>query len=625
MSKFFIYCRKSTEAEDRQVLSIESQTNEIKRLAEQRGLSIVEILTEARSAKAPGRSVFNKMMQRIYRGEAKGIICWKLDRLARNPIDGGAIIWAIKQHGLEIVTPTQSFSQSDDNTILMYIEFGMAQKYIDDLSRNVKRGLRTKVEKGWYPGIAPLGYLNNKSKDKGEKNLVTDPERFPLIRRMWDLMLTGLYAPTRILTIANNDWGFRTRQMRKQGGKFLHRSMIYRIFNDPFYYGWFEYPKGSGQWYKGKHEPMVTEEEFNRVQVLLGRRGNPRAIKHSFPFTGVIRCGECGSMVTAEEKHQLVCSACRLKFAYRQKERCPRCETPIEKMTSPRFLHYTYYHCTKSKNPDCSQGSVEAHKLDKQIAEYLSGIQLSERFKDWAISYLHEMYDHEMKARNGTIEAQQRAYQDCVKRLDNLVKLKTSPQNTDGSLLSDEEYGKQRFQLIKEKTQLKELLQDSGDRVEKWVETAEKIFQFASVARERFAKGDLNTKKEILLAIGSNLTLKDKKLFIEAKKPFLVLEKSLPDLPQDNAAFEPKIFRVNKRKRELVGSLSLTGCWRRDDVRTSKSKLVQSFDFGKLRIARGLVREVHRWVIGNQQESGELRIVLDRFFELLEDYQSQAA
>jgi DNA invertase Pin-like site-specific DNA recombinase len=105
------------------------------------------------------------MMQRIYRGEAQGVICWKLDRLARNPIDGGAVIWALKQHGIEIITPTQTFRQSDDNTILMYIEFGMAQKYIDDLSRNVKRGLRTKAEKGWYPTSPPLGYLNHHSNE----------------------------------------------------------------------------------------------------------------------------------------------------------------------------------------------------------------------------------------------------------------------------------------------------------------------------------------------------------------------------------------------------------------------------------------------------------------------------
>jgi site-specific DNA recombinase len=129
MSIFFMYCRKSSEAEDRQILSIESQVNELKRYATRRGFKIAAALTEAKSAKAPGaRPVFNSLMQRLYRGEADGILCWKLDRLARNPVDGGSIIWAMKQHGVTVVTPFQMYGQSEDNVVWMYLEFGMAQK-----------------------------------------------------------------------------------------------------------------------------------------------------------------------------------------------------------------------------------------------------------------------------------------------------------------------------------------------------------------------------------------------------------------------------------------------------------------------------------------------------------------
>src|SRR5207249_10395312 len=260
MNGYFIYCRKSTEAEDRQVLSIESQVRELQELAKKLGMPVAEVLTESKSAKEPGRPVFNGMMQRLYRGEAQGVICWKLDRLARNPVDGGSVIWAIKQNGIRVITPTQTYGQGDDNVILMYIEFGMAQKYIDDLSKNVKRGLKTKVEKGWYPGIAPLGYLNDATGNKGEKTLLKDPDRFALVRRMWEMMLTGLYTPPRILEIAAAEWGLRARPDRKADAGFFARSGIYRIFTNPFYYGWFEYPKGSGRRYKGNHEPMVTEE-----------------------------------------------------------------------------------------------------------------------------------------------------------------------------------------------------------------------------------------------------------------------------------------------------------------------------------------------------------------------------
>src|SRR5207245_4146444 len=172
--------------EDRQVLSIDSQIDEVKRLAERLGLHIVAVLTEARSAKAPGRPVLNDMMRRIAAGEASGILCWKLDRLARNPVDGGALIWAVKQQGIRIVTPTQSYSREDDNIILMYIEFGMAHKYIDDLSRVVKRGLQAKAKLGWFPSSAPLGYLNRVNTQTGHKEIIKDPERFPLMRKMWE-------------------------------------------------------------------------------------------------------------------------------------------------------------------------------------------------------------------------------------------------------------------------------------------------------------------------------------------------------------------------------------------------------------------------------------------------------
>lgn len=536
---FVIYCRKSSEAEDRQVLSIESQSNELKQLAEKLNLRIVDVLTESKSAKEPGRPVFNAMMQRIYRGEVQGILVWKLDRLARNPVDGGSIIWAIKQHGIKIITPTQAFSQEEDNTILMYIEFGMAQKYIDDLSRNVKRGLKTKLEKGWLPSGAPLGYLNNPLKRKGEKDIIKDPERFPLVRKIWDLMLKGTYTPPQILEIAAKEWGLKTKPAQRQGGRPISRSGIYVILTNPFYYGWFEFPKGSGQWYKGSHEPMITEEEFDRVQCLLGRKGKPRPKKRVFPFTGIIRCGECGAMVTAEEKYQMICTICRCKFAYRNKERCPRCETPIDQISNPTMLNYTYYHCTKMKDPDCSQKGIEIKELERQIDVYLSKIQLSEHFKDWSLKRLRKFHDREIQGRDTILHAQQENYQDCLKRLGNLISLKTSPLNVNGDLLSESEYLTQRMALLKEKSRLEELFHDTGHRVNQWLELSEKTFEFSCYAREWFAKGDSQAKRGILTAIYSNLKLKDKELNIEAKNPFLIIEKSMKGAVGENRVFEP--------------------------------------------------------------------------------------
>src|SRR5439155_21511110 len=163
------------------------------------------------------------------------------------------------------------------------------------LIENVKRGNRTKLENGWLPNKAPIDYLN----DRSTKTIVKDPQRFSIVRQMWDLMLSGAYTPPAILEIATNKWGLRTRDSRRTGGKPLSRSNLYDLFGNPFYAGVILW---TGKTYSGKHEPMVTLDEFQRVQEILGRPCQPRPHDKIFAYTGMIRCGECGLSVTAEEK-----------------------------------------------------------------------------------------------------------------------------------------------------------------------------------------------------------------------------------------------------------------------------------------------------------------------------------
>lgn len=563
MPRYFIYCRKSSEAEDRQVLSIESQINELKRLAERLNLLVVEVLSESKSAKAPGRPVFNEILKKISQGKADGIICWKLDRLARNPIDGGQIIWMLQKG---IIKHIQTFDRGyypEDNVLVMNVEFGMANQYILDLSKNVKRGLRAKLDKGWLPTTAPLGYLNKRSKEKGTGVIIKDPERFDLVKRMWELMLTGTYNPPKILNIANNEWGFRN-----PSGKTLPRSTLYGIFTNPFYSGWFEYPKGSGNWYQGSHEPMITQEEYDRVQILLGRNGRPRSKKYDFAFRGIIRCGECGGIVTAEEKNQIICSKCKYKFSSNNRIECPKCKTAIEEMINPTILKYVYYHCTKRKNPQCTQGYIEINKLEEQIDEYLSKIHISERFRNWAIKYLKEENEKEVASRESIMSSQRKAYDGCLKKLNNLFQLKISPLNSDGNLLSDEEYARQKAELIKEKTRLEEILNDTNGRINKWLDIAEQTFDFACHARYWFAHGSPEEEGRILQAIGSNLTLKDKKLFIQLKKPFISIQKMVMKVPEVRPPFEPKNCGLNKGRIEDLYSKNLILRGELDEVRT---------------------------------------------------------
>jgi DNA invertase Pin-like site-specific DNA recombinase len=180
---YFLYARKSTDVEDKQVLSIEAQLSELRALAKREGLEIAEEYIEKKSAKRPGRPIFNRMMERIQRGEAQGIVCWKLDRLARNPVDDGIMSWLLQEKVMErIATPERSY-YSADNVLTMSVEFGMANQYVRDLAYNTKRGLRAKARRGEYPGPAPIGYQNNVR----TKRIDIDRKRAPIIKAAFEL------------------------------------------------------------------------------------------------------------------------------------------------------------------------------------------------------------------------------------------------------------------------------------------------------------------------------------------------------------------------------------------------------------------------------------------------------
>ena len=188
-----MYVRRSQESDERQVASIPAQKNELQRVAERQDLQVVgDPLEESMSAKRPGRPIFNEMVRRIEQGQANAVLCWHVDRLARNPVDGGQLVWLLGEGIIKrVVTPQATYTPSSDDKLIMLFNVGMATKYVDDLSLNVKRGNREALEGGRWPNRAPLGYL----RDPRTKQLVPDPKRFELVREMWRLRLMGVSVP----------------------------------------------------------------------------------------------------------------------------------------------------------------------------------------------------------------------------------------------------------------------------------------------------------------------------------------------------------------------------------------------------------------------------------------------
>ncbi len=519
--KYFLYARKSSESEDRQVQSIEDQTDRLKELAKTLNLSIKEVLTEAKSAKNPnGRKVFQSMLERIEKGDAQGILCWQINRLSRNPIDSGKLSWMLQQGVLKSIQTIDRQYVPDDNVLLFNVESGMANQFIIDLRKNSRRGMEGKADRGWLPSRAPLGYYN----EKLEHTIEVDTERFGLIRKMWDLMLTGNYVPSRICQIANKEWGFRTPKTKREGGGELSLSVMYKMFTNLFYTGMFEW---NGKVYKGNHKAMISMEEFDRVQIILGREGKPRAHTHEFAYTGLIKCEECGSMYTATEKKKIILKTGELKT-------------------------YVYYHCTrKKKGVVCSQRSpITLKELENQIENELGRFTILPEFQKWALDILNRNNDKEIQERTLIHETQNKSILETQKELDGLTKMRYR------DLIDDETYIKERDELKAKIERLRANLSEIEGRTDKWLELTEKTFDFACNARKSFISGDLQTKREIFSALGQNYSIKDQKLKIEANDWFIPIEKAYPALEVEYNRLELdqnlSVEARNKARAQLI-------------------------------------------------------------------------
>ena len=346
-TKYVLYARKSTESEERQVLSIDSQIKEMLQLAEREGLEIVAMKRESHSAKETGcRPVFNEIVQELYDEKYNGILTWAPDRISRNAGDLGKIVDLMDAGKLnEIRTFGQTFSNNPNEKFLLMILGSQAKLENDNRGINVKRGLRTRVEMGLWPGIAPVGYLNQKHMDK-KCQVITDLERAPIVKQMFEKMAYEKWSGRKIYHWLKFELNFKS-----VGNHNLALSNVYRTLQNTFYYGVFEYPKGSGNWYQGKHEPIINKELFDKVQEQLKRDNIVRQSKE-FAFTKLMTCGLCGSGISAEEK-------------YKQ----------LKDGTSAKYI---YYGCGRSKDRHCKNPYIREEDLTDQLIKLMKKVEFNQ-------------------------------------------------------------------------------------------------------------------------------------------------------------------------------------------------------------------------------------------------------
>ena len=346
--KYVLYARKSTESDEKQALSIDSQVKEMLQIAERDGLDVVEIRREAHSAKDSGqRPVFKEILEDLRRDRFNGILTWAPDRLSRNAGDLGSVVDLMdEKHLVEIRTYGQQFRNSPNEKFLLMILCSQAKLENDNKSINVKRGLRTRVEMGLWPAPAPTGYLKEKRMDRKCETLI-DPERAPVVKKIFEKVAYEKWTGRKVYNWLKFDLNFRSAY----GKKHLSLGNIYKLLDNPFYHGIFEYPKKSGNWYTGKHEPLITKELFDMVQEQI-KSQVLKVTGKEFAFTKMMTCGLCGSGITATEK--------------------------FKNQQNGNVHRYVYYGCTKSKGDNCKCGYLEEKELLKQFEKLLGNIKIDE-------------------------------------------------------------------------------------------------------------------------------------------------------------------------------------------------------------------------------------------------------
>ena len=287
--KYILYCRKSTDTEDRQVLSLDSQEKELLAIAEKLNIKVLKVFKESRTAKEAGRPVFNEVIAMINSGKADAILCWKLDRLARNFIDGGLVMDMLQKGIIKEIRTYEAVHLPNETSFILAMQFGMANQYSRDLSVNVKRGNREKLSRGEWPNHAPFGYLN----DRQTKTITIDPVRSVYVIKAFELYATGRYGFKEISDILYSE-GLRTRS-----GKKVFRGHIHRFISQPFYCGLM---LREGKYYPGKHQPLISKQLFDDTQNILHNRNRPRLKKKFFSLRGFLKCEHCGCAYTASTK-----------------------------------------------------------------------------------------------------------------------------------------------------------------------------------------------------------------------------------------------------------------------------------------------------------------------------------
>ena len=492
MNKFFLYARKSTDEPERQVLSIEAQIFELKEYAKKEGLDIVQEFVESKTAKEPGREIFNEMIAGIEKNEAEGILAWHPDRLARNSIDGGRIIYLVDTGKItSLKFPTFWFDATPQGKFMLSIAFGQSKYYVDNLSENIKRGIRQKLRNGIWPSKAPLGYIN----DKEKRIIVPNKEKAKYIKKAFELYSSGDYPLSEIRKMIN------INGLVGKIGKVLSVSNYQTILKNPIYYGIIRF---NGELYEGKHKPIISKKLFDQCQEVMKQKSKPKTPQlKPYIYRGFFRCGECGCFITTETQKG-----------------------------------HNYLRCTKRK-VKCSQKYAREDHVNIQVKDLLKQVSLSDKWAQFCLFELEKEKGENRKINNSFVQNLKSNIFEINLKLEKLLDLHLE----EG--ISKTEYAGKKGKLILEKKDLEEKLthfeQKSYDRFEPLIQFIKDSNQAKNIA----VLENPDQGRDFLKKIGSNFRIQGRVINLDIRKSFALAQKYGPT--SRRAGYDKRLENENSK------------------------------------------------------------------------------
>ncbi len=281
---------------------------------------------------------------------------------------------------------------------------------------------------------------------------------------------------------------------------------------------------------------MITKEEFDKAQYILGKKGKPRPKNKRLPFMGIIECSYCGGMITAYEKFKTI-------------------------KKTKEIRSYIYHRCTrKKKDKICYEKPITKDDLIKQVEQYFEDINLPEIYLTWGRRVLSEYKDKEETDKNIILKNLENSLKEAENKINNLISLFVSSSNQNRELLRDEEFKSQKNSLMQEKIKASQEIKKQNEQKDEWVELTEKTFKFCIYAKHWFEKGTIEDKNNILKTLGVNWTLEQRKLGLTLAKPFYMAQNTFKlEIPK-NARLEPAEMPINTIEKASYEAIYPTLC-----------------------------------------------------------------